>query len=219
MKLAVMLGVILGISCMWAAQACENKEDACPGCNFKYWSGSATTKWTGPRSTIGRNCDREWMKEFNDDTFVNRGHAYDSNVPYYKYEVAVCNMFGCNCNRCDPGCTLCQKNSLSFGGALAPAASTTNATDPCNSFNEFAAMTVPQQMAQLNAAFCADPAGSSVGFKFLGYVLNLVDANKDGVITCSEYNTDQASDLDVIKKKPQCPLAMGLKLKNAHAKV
>ena len=77
-------------------------------------------------------------------------------------------------------------------------------------------MTVPQQMEQLNTAFCAD---GSVGFKFLGYVLNLVDTNKDGVITCAEYNADQVSNLDIIKKKPDCRLKAGTKLKHAHSKV
>ena len=77
-------------------------------------------------------------------------------------------------------------------------------------------MTVPQQMEKLNAVYCA--TSDSVGFKFLGYVLNLVDTNKDGVITCAEYNSDQASNSDAIRKKPDCRLKAGIKLKNAHSK-
>ena len=113
-------------------------------------------------------------------------------------------------------CSACQ-SKFGFGGALAPVANTTTPADPCSNFDAFAALTVPQQMELLNAAFCAD-AGSSVGFKFLGYVLNLVDTNKDGVITCAEYNADQLSNLGIIKKKPGCRLAAGIKLKNAHSK-
>ena len=114
-------------------------------------------------------------------------------------------------------CSACQ-SKFGFGGALAPVANTTTPADPCSGFEAFAALTVPQQMQQLNAAFCADTS-SSVGFKFLGYVLNLVDTNKDGMITCAEYNADQASNLDYIKKKPDCRLRAGIKLKHAHSKV
>ena len=135
----------------------------------------------------------------------------------------VCNLFGCKCDTCYDGCDGCQRltrQDQGFGGALAPAATAnTSATpaDPCSGFDSFAALTVPQQMEQLKSAFCADPS-TSTGFKFLGYVLNLVDTNKDGVISCAEYNADQASNLNVITKKPGCRLAAGMKLKNAHSK-
>ena len=136
----------------------------------------------------------------------------------------VCNIFGCNCDTCEPGCTSCQAATSAggFGGALAPAAGNTTAApaaDPCSSFEEFIAMTVPQHMEQLSATYCANATSGSVGFKFLGYVLNLVDVNKDGVITCAEYNSDQASNSDVIRKKPDCHLKASIKLKHAHSKV
>ena len=79
--------------------------------------------------------------------------------------------FNCNCDRCDPGCGLCQA-SIGFGGALAPATNTTTPADPCSSFMEFAALTVPQLKEQLNAVLCANDTSGSVGFKFLGYALN-----------------------------------------------
>ena len=80
----------------------------------------------------------------------------------------------CNCNKC-LACSKCQRNG-GFGGALAPAANTTVPADPCSNFDAFAALTVPQQMELLNATFCADAdASSSMGFKFLGYAVNLVD--------------------------------------------
>ena len=135
----------------------------------------------------------------------------------------ACNMFHCNCESCYPGCANCiaaEEATKGFGGALAPAVNMTlnaTATAPCAAFEAFSALTVPQLMDDLSAAFCAS-SGSSVGFKFLGYVLNLVDANKDGVITCSEYNADQVSNYDALKKKPDCPLQAGIKLKNAHSK-
>ena len=128
--------------------------------------------------------------------------------------VVVCNAFQCNCQRCEPGCSSCQA-AHGFGGALAPPANTTATADPCSSADEFIAMTVPELMAVLNAVYCAS-ASDSVGFKFLGYILNLVDTNKDGVISCAEYNADQLSNNDFIKKKPACPLSPDVKLKNAH---
>ena len=70
-------------------------------------------------------------------------------------------------------------------------------------------------MAFLSAQFCAD-SSNTIGFKFLGYILNLVDTNKDGVISCAEYNADHAKTTDSIKKKPACPLKSDVKLKNAH---
>ena len=39
------------------------------------------------------------------------------------------------------------------------------------------------------------------------------------MISCAEYNSDQVSNLDVIRKKPDCRLKAGIKLKNAHFKV
>ena len=33
------------------------------------------------------------------------------------------------------------------------------------------------------------------------------------MITCAEYNADQMSNLSIIKKKPGCRLAAGIKLK------
>ena len=120
-------------------------------------------------------------------------------------------VFYCNCDACNPGCSSCQAAS-GFGGALAPAANTTATADPCASFKEFNAMTVPELMATLNAAYCTNNS-TSVGFNFLGHILNLVDTNKDGVITCAEYNSDQLSNKDVIKrKKPACPLSAPFKL-------
>ena len=133
-------------------------------------------------------------------------------------QYAVCNSFGCNCDPCYPGCSSCQ-SANGFGGALAPAANTTATADPCSSFEQFIAMTVTELMQQLDGVYCADATSGSVGFKFLGYVLNLVDVNKDGVITCAEYNSDQASNSDVIRKKPDCHLKASIKLKHAHSKV
>ena len=80
-------------------------------------------------------------------------------------------------------------------------------------------MTVPQQMEQLNAMYCDNATSGSVGFKFLGYVLNLVDTNKDGVISCAEYNAGQTSNTDAIRKKPDCRLKASITLKHAHSKV
>ena len=188
----MMTVLVVGHAGLWAAvQACVSKGDACPGILL---CGSDNDKYT---SGLGSNCDGS------------------------DHEAVVCNFFGCNCKSCQPGCSNCQvalAKKIVFGGALAPAANTTATADPCASFEEFIAMTVPQQMQQLNSVYCAD-ATSSVGFKFLGYVLNLVDTNKDGVITCAEYNSDQASNSGVIKKKPDCRLKAGITLKHAHSKV
>ena len=90
-------------------------------------------------------------------------------------------------------------------------------TDPCSASDSFAAMTVPELMSTLNGMYCANNS-TSVGFKFLGYVLNLVDTNKDGVISCAEYNTDQPKG-EALKKKPACPISPNMKqkkLKNTH---
>ena len=72
-------------------------------------------------------------------------------------------------------------------------------------------------MATLSKGYCANK-NASVGFKFLGYILNLVDTNKDGVNSCAEYNVDQGRKTDIIKKKPECPLAASVTLKHAHGK-
>ena len=182
--------VVVGICCLWAVEACVTTADACPGC----------------------------LSRLTDSGIVYVAHKQSSCDSTEDSVFSVCNIFYCNCEKCDPACSACQKAFVGFGGALAPAANTSTPADPCSSFDAFAALTVPQQMQQLNAAFCAD-ASSSVGFKFLGYVLNLVDTNKDGVITCAEYNADQVSNLDIIKKKPDCRLKAGTKLKHAHSKV
>ena len=103
----------------------------------------------------------------------------------------VCNLFACNCERCDRGCSICQHSS-GFGGDLAPAANTTGTPDtsPCSEADSFSALTVPALMSNMNSMFCANNS-TSVGFKFLGYIFHLVDTNKDGVISCAEYNASK----------------------------
>ena len=186
----LLVTTIVGIACLWApAQACVNRGDACPNCVF-----------TEPYySVVG-------------SMYCSTGIVdYDRSADD---EVAVCNVFACNCDKCEPGCSSCQAAS-GFGGALAPAANTTATAGPCSSAEGFIAMTVPELMAMLNAVYCANASGT-VGFKFLGYILHLVDTNKDGVISCAEYNADQVRNTDFIKKKPACPLSPAVKLKNAH---
>ena len=183
--------MLMGIACLWAAvQACVNSDDVCPHCapSRQYYVGDGSASCGGLKDATGRP-------------------PID--------EVAVCNVFGCNCDPCYPGCSSCQAAS-GFGGALAPAPNTTATADPCSSFEQFIAMTVPELMQQLDTVYCADAVSGSVGFKFLGYILHLVDTNKDGVISCAEYNADQVSNNDFIKKKPACPLSPAIKLKNAH---
>ena len=166
-------------------------EDVCPGCILGSIIGSSVVT-----SRVERDCSGSYSDK----------------------RVAVCNFLSCICKPC-AGCGPCQRatRDLGWGSALSLAANNTvNSTDPCANFNDFAAMTVPHLMERLNTAFCAD-TNSTVGFKFLGHVLNLIDVNKDGVITCAEFNADRLYSLDVIKKKPACPLKAGLKLKSAHS--
>eukprot|EP00195_Chlamydomonas_chlamydogama_P003683 CAMPEP_0202915782 /NCGR_PEP_ID=MMETSP1392-20130828/66655_1 /ASSEMBLY_ACC=CAM_ASM_000868 /TAXON_ID=225041 /ORGANISM="Chlamydomonas chlamydogama, Strain SAG 11-48b" /LENGTH=196 /DNA_ID=CAMNT_0049607955 /DNA_START=1 /DNA_END=587 /DNA_ORIENTATION=+ len=154
-------------------------------------------------------CGQEYCQSCNYDSCPCSGIGSVSDCS--SAICSTCNIFGCDCDPCPACSTYCPApEHLRLKRALlqqTPSNSSSFHTrarkkKSCKSLATFL-VTKPRAVYLAVSRFWCKQQGEYVGWDFFGHLMELLDNNQDGQISCDEWRL-RTRDLSLVKKPPRC---------------